>query len=81
MFRRLIIINFTQQFLGDKEDIRLLDKLTTEKELSGLFHVLVNRMPRVLENGVRKTTSEVMETTYDKYMRAANPIRYFVERS
>ncbi len=37
-FRRLIIINFTQQFLGDKEDIHLLDKLTTEKELSGLFH-------------------------------------------
>jgi putative DNA primase/helicase len=79
-FRRLIIINFTQQFLGDKEDIHLLDKLTAEKELSGLFHVLVNRMPRVLENGIRKTTNEAMETTYDKYMRGANPIRYFVER-
>ena len=78
-FRRLIIINFTQQFLGDKEDIHLLDKLTTEKELSGLFHVLVNRLPRVLENGIRKTTSEVMETTYDKYMRGANPIGYFVD--
>ena len=79
-FRRLIIINFTQQFLGDREDIYLLDKLTTEKELSELFHVLVNRMPNVLENGIRKTTSEVMESTYDKYMRGANPIRYFVER-
>lgn len=79
MFRRLIIINFTQQFLGDREDIHLLDKLTTEKELSGLFHVLVNRMPRVLENGIRKTTSEAMETTYDKYMRSANPIGYFVD--
>ena len=36
-------------------------------------------MPRVLENGIRKTTSEVMETTYDKYMRGANPIGYFVD--
>ena len=78
-FRRLIIINFTKQFFGDKEDIHLIQKLTTEKELSGLFHVLVNRMSRVLENGVRKTTNEVMQSTHDKYMRSANPIGYFVE--
>lgn len=79
-FRRLIIINFTQQFLGDKEDIHLLDKLTTEKELSGLFNVLINRLPRVLENGVRKTTSDVIEKTYVKYMRGADPIGYFVQK-
>ena len=60
-FRRLIIINFTQQFFGSKEDINLFDKLTTREELSGLFHVLLNRLPRVLEYGVRKTTNEVME--------------------
>lgn len=68
-----------EYLFGDKEDIHLLDKLTTEKELSGLFHILVNRMPRVLENGIRKTTSEGMESTYDKYMRGANPIGYFVD--
>jgi phage/plasmid-associated DNA primase len=37
-------------------------------------------MPRVLGNGIRKTTSDVMETTYDKYMRGADPVRYFVEK-
>lgn len=80
MFRRLIIINFTRQFLGDKEDIHLLDKLTTEEELSGLFQVLMNRLPRVLRNGVRTTTNEVMKNTYDKYLRGTNPIGYFVEK-
>jgi putative DNA primase/helicase len=78
--RRLIIINFTQQFFGSKEDINLFDKLTTREELSGLFHVLLNRLPRVLEDGVRKTTNEVMERTNDKYMRGANPVGYFVEK-
>jgi putative DNA primase/helicase len=78
-FRRLVIINFTQQFFGSKEDINLIDKLTTNEELSGLFHILVTRLPRVLENGIRKTTNEVMETTYNKYMRSANPVGYFVE--
>ena len=78
-FRRLIIINCTGQFLGDKEDINLIDKLTTSEELSGLFHLLVNRLPRVLENGIRKTTNDVLEKTVDKYTRGSNPVEYFVK--
>lgn len=79
--RRIIIINFTGQFLGAKEDINLIDKLTTTEELSGLFRVLVNRLPKVLKNGIRQTTSEVMEKTHDKYMRGADPTKYFVEKA
>ena len=37
-------------------------------------------MSRVLENGIRQTTSEVMEDTYDKYMRGSDPIGYFAEK-
>jgi putative DNA primase/helicase len=80
-FRRLIIINFKRQFFGAKEDINLIDKLTTPEELSGLFHILVNRLPKVLENGIRQTTSELMEKTYDKYVRGSNPVEYFVKKA
>jgi putative DNA primase/helicase len=79
-FRRLIIINFTTQFFGDKEDIHLLEKLTTKEELSGLFQVLVNRLPRVLENGIRKATNENLASTYEKYIKSSNPVKYFDEK-
>lgn len=78
-FRRLIIINFIQQFLGDKEDPNLIDKLSTEDELSGLLYELLTRMPRVLEKGIRRTTNKTMQDTYDQYIRGSNPIRYFVD--
>jgi putative DNA primase/helicase len=80
-FRRLIIINFIQQFLGDKEDPNLIDKLTTEQELSGLLYELLTRLPRVLEKGIRRTTNKSMEETYDKYVRGSNPIQYFAEKA
>jgi putative DNA primase/helicase len=80
-FRRLIIVNFPQQFLGDKEDHNLIDKLTTDEEFSGLLHELLRRLPRVLEKGIRPTTNKSMEETYDKYVRGSNPIQYFVEKA
>lgn len=80
-FRRLIIINFTQQFLGDKEDHNLINKLTTEEELSGLLYEVLRRLPRVLQEGIRPTTSQTMGDTYDKYIRGNEPVRYFAERA
>jgi putative DNA primase/helicase len=80
-FRRLIIINFTQQFYGDKEDHDLINKLTTEEELTGLLNELLWRLPRVLGNGIRPTTSEIMENTFDKYNLASDPIQYFADNS
>lgn len=80
-FRRLIIINFIQQFLGAKEDPNLIDKLTTEQELSGLLYELLTRLPRVLQKGVRPTTNESMKKTHDKYVMASNPIELFIERA
>ena len=39
-FRRILIINFTQQFFGEKDDPDLIDKLCTEDEFSGLLYSL-----------------------------------------
>ena len=80
-FRRFIIINFTQQFFGEKDDPDLIAKLCTKEELSGLLHELLIRLPRVLKEGIKKITSEVMEETYDKYIRSADPVKYFVDRA
>jgi hypothetical protein len=33
-----------------------------------------------MEKGIRQTTSEVMGKTYDKHMRGADAVRYFVEK-
>ena len=42
---------------------------------------LLERLPRILEHGLRKITSESMADTYDKYTRGSDPIKYFTEKA
>lgn len=79
-FRRILIINFTQQFFGEKDDPDLIDKLCTEEEFSGLLYELLARLPRILKEGIRKVTNDTMAETFDKYTRGSDPVRYFVEK-
>jgi P4 family phage/plasmid primase-like protien len=76
-FRRIIIINLKQQFLGDKEDIHLFEKLTAEKELSEVFRELRFRLPRVLKLGIKKTTSEGIEANYEKFTIDSDLVKHF----
>jgi P4 family phage/plasmid primase-like protien len=80
-FRRLIIINFTRQFLAEKDDPHILDKIATEEEFSGLLHELLGRLPRIIRQGIRPTTNETMAETYEKYIRSTNPVGYFCEQA
>jgi P4 family phage/plasmid primase-like protien len=80
-FRRLIIINFTQQFWGEKDDPHIIDKICTEKQFSMLFNELLARMPDVIDNGVRKVTDDVLEENYKKFMRSADSVRIFVKEA
>jgi putative DNA primase/helicase len=80
-FRRILIINFVQQFFAEKEDVHLIDKLSTDDELSGLLYELLSRLPRILSDGLKKTTSESIAQTYDKFTRGSNPVKYFVEKT
>jgi putative DNA primase/helicase len=77
-FSRPIIINFTHQFLGEKSDPYLLDKLTTEDELSGLLKVVLKRLPRVLEKGIH-TEASTIDQNYERYILSSNPVGAFVE--
>jgi P4 family phage/plasmid primase-like protien len=80
-YRRILQINFTQQFFGEKDDPNLIDKLTTQQELSILLQELLSRLPRILEHGFRKITEESMEQTYNKFTMSSNPVKYFYEKA
>ncbi|HZA68787.1 MAG TPA: hypothetical protein VE548_03735 [Nitrososphaeraceae archaeon] len=77
-FSRLIIINFPNQFLGNKADPNLASKLTTSNELSGLLRIILRRLPRVLKEGISVASSSIDEN-YDKYILSSNPVRAFFE--
>jgi putative DNA primase/helicase len=80
-FRRMIIINFTQQFFGDKADFHLLERLAVESEFSGLLWELLTRVPRVVEEGVIVMTDDLMIDNYDAYLKAIDPVKYFAEQA
>ncbi len=79
-YRRIIVINLKQQFLGDKTDIHLSKKLMTESELSGFFYELIRRLPRVLEQGLMKVTAETIKETQVKFTIDSNLIDYFYQK-
>ena len=76
-FRRWIIIVFPNQFIGDGADSNILEKLTTEEELSGLLNKALKALKRLLERGRfghSKTTKEIKED----YIRKSSPIAAFI---
>lgn len=77
-FRRWIIINFPKQFLeGDPNtDPNLLQKLTTEDELSGFFNWALEGLERLLKNG-KFSTGKSLEDTREQYIRASDPVKAF----
>ena len=76
-FRRWIIIVFPNQFVGDNADPNILEKLTTEEELSGFLNKALKGLKRLLERGRfshSKTTDEIRED----YIRKSSPIGAFI---
>jgi putative DNA primase/helicase len=80
-FRRIFIINFTQQFFGKKDDPHLIDKISTDDQLSILLSELTSRLPRIIKHGLRQVTNEALEETYDKFTRGSDPVKYFFEKA
>lgn len=77
-WRRWIIIDFPNEFTGDNADKRLLAKLTTKEELSGLLNLALNGLKRLLEQqdfSYIKSVEEVAET----YQKAADPVYAFLQ--
>jgi putative DNA primase/helicase len=50
-YRRWILIEFPKTFEKDEIDESLLDKLTTEEEMSGFVNIMLDRLKAMLERG------------------------------
>ncbi|MBA7504848.1 hypothetical protein ES706_03506 [subsurface metagenome] len=76
-FRRWIIINFPNVFEGKRAYKRILEKLTTDEELSGLLNLALKGLGDLLERGdfsSGKSTEEARE----QYIRMSDSIGAFV---
>jgi len=76
-FRRWIFINFPHTFEGDQRDPNIIDKLTTDEELSGLLNFALEGLKRLLENK-SFTNSSTTDEMRELYQRLASPIAAFV---
>jgi len=77
-FRRWVIIDFPNRFEGDANDPFIIDRITTERELSGLLNWALEGLAHLHENGGfsdNLTTEEVKED----YLRRSEPIAAFLK--
>lgn len=79
-FRRLLIVEFPNKFGegGLPKDPNIMDKLTTENELSGFLNKALEGLRRLEKNGgfsINQSTNNSVE----QYKREADPLRTFIE--
>jgi putative DNA primase/helicase len=77
-WRRVILIDFPYRFKGDKADKQLPEKLTTERELSGLLNFALEKRKALKEREAfdyRHSEDEVKE----RYIQRSNPVGVFIE--
>jgi len=75
-FRRWIIIDFPNVFAGEERDPQMVEKLTTEQELSGCLNWALAGLKRLLENGhfsYSKTQAQVKQ----EYIKMSDSLRAF----
>jgi putative DNA primase/helicase len=77
-FRRYCIISFPNNFEA-KDDPDLLNKLTTDEELSGIFNILMIALRRILKNRGIFVNEKTIHERREKYELALNPIGSFIE--
>lgn len=76
-FRRWIIIVFPKTFTGSNADPYILEKLTTEKELSGVLNLALARLNNLLKTG-QFSHSKTIEEMKEDYIRKSSPIAAFL---
>lgn len=78
-FRREIIISFPNQFEGKREDTKLLTKLLTDEEKSGIFNVLMKAIRRIQQQKKLYIVENSINKRRERYERLLNPMSSFVE--
>lgn len=78
-YRRQIIISFPNTFEGKDDDPNLLDKLTTEEEISGIFNVCMHALRTLLKNKGIYLNEKTVEERRLKHEMVVNPVKSFVD--
>ena len=76
-FRRWIIINFPNRFEGEKADKKLLEKLATPEELSGLLNLALEGLERLINNGGFSNEGSIDELR-EEYIRKSDSAAAFI---
>ncbi|MDK2783462.1 MAG: putative primase/helicase [Thermococcaceae archaeon] len=76
-YRRWIVITFPNQFVGDKADPYLLEKLTTPECLSYILKWSLEGLKRLLKQG-RFSYTHDFEELQESYLRVSSPVYAFV---
>ena len=77
--RRLIILAFPFRFERAAEDKQLTQKLTTEKEMSGIFNVLMEALRRIVKTKEIYVNEKTIEERRAKYERTVNTLQSFYD--
>lgn len=77
-YRRIIIVDFPNQFLGERANPQILNEITTEEELSGLFNEALKHLDRLLKFKRFSYTHDINERR-EIYIRRTEPIKFFIE--
>jgi P4 family phage/plasmid primase-like protien len=85
-FRRILLIDFPYTFCTDpkkigekKEDKKILDKITTEEELSGLLNLALTCARQMVSNG-KYSYNLTVEAVAEHYMLKSDPIQVFMNK-
>ena len=76
-FRRWIILQFPNQFTGGSDDKKLIYRLTTDAEMSGLLNYAIAGLNRLLERG-DFTSARSIEEMRELYMRQSDSVMSFI---
>jgi len=79
-FRRWIIIEWKEQFTGDNADRNIVEKLTTEEELSGILNILLGIVRKLIQKG-RLSTNKTTEQIRLEWQERADLIQAFISKN
>ena len=77
-YRRWFIIEFTKQFKPEEQDLDLPQKLTEERQLSGLFNVLMLFLTKLKANKLHFTFDTTIQQKAEMYTANSNPAEKFL---
>lgn len=80
-YRREVLISFPFTFEGRRDDPYLLQRLSSEEELSGIFNVSMTALRRILKNNGIFLNEKTVEQKRKKSERANDPVKVFLEEA